>query len=192
MWLLLIAFIVVPVVELAVIIKVGQWIGLWPTLFLLLASAVLGTMLLRSQGRAVWERFNKALAERRAPHREVFDGAMVIVGGTLLLTPGFITDIFGMLLLIPPSRNAIRGLSGKLFFGRYLFAGKAAGWSYNRVRDRRGGAANGAGPGAPPPPGGAPPRRPRPSRAFDVEGTAQEIRDESLIEPPPPSTDPER
>ena len=85
--LLLILFIVVPLIELFVIIQVGQAIGLWPTIALLLLSAVLGTALLRSQGRAVWRRFNDALAERRVPHREVFDGVLVIVGGTLLLTP---------------------------------------------------------------------------------------------------------
>src|SRR5215213_6008726 len=94
---LLLLFIVVPLVELYVIIQVGQAIGLVPTIFLLLLSAVLGTALLRSQGRAVWRRFNEALAERRVPHREVFDGVLVILGGALLLTPGFVTDILGLL-----------------------------------------------------------------------------------------------
>src|SRR6266511_2139521 len=102
--LLILLCIVVPLVELYVIIEVGRAIGVWPTIALLFLDGVLGAMLLRAQGRAAWRRFNLALSERRVPARETFDGAMVIVGGTLLLTPGFITDVFGLLLLLPPSR----------------------------------------------------------------------------------------
>src|ERR671918_1479155 len=105
---LVVLFIVVPLVELYVIIKVGQWIGAGPTIALLLLDAVLGSVLLRHQGRAAWRRFNQALAERRVPHREVFDGVMVIFGAALLLTPGFITDVFGLLCLIPPTRDLLR------------------------------------------------------------------------------------
>jgi UPF0716 protein FxsA len=107
---LLLLFIAVPIVELAVIIQVGQWIGLWPTLALLVADSVLGTMLMRSQSRLAWRRFNEALATGRPPAREVIDGALVIFGGAFLLTPGFVTDIFGILLLLPPSRAVLRGL----------------------------------------------------------------------------------
>jgi UPF0716 protein FxsA len=115
--LLLILFIVVPIVELYVIIQVGQAIGIVPTLALLLADAVLGSLLLHHQGRGAWQRFNEALAARRFPAREVADGVMIAVGGTLLLTPGFITDIFGLLLLIPPTRAVFwRGVRG--YFGR--------------------------------------------------------------------------
>src|SRR6476469_9572726 len=96
---LVLLFIVVPILELYVIIQVGQLIGVWPTLALLLADALLGSLLLRYQGRGAWRRFNTALAERRFPGREVADGLMITVGGTLLLTPGFVTDIFGFLLL---------------------------------------------------------------------------------------------
>jgi UPF0716 protein FxsA len=70
-------------------------------------DSVLGTLLLRSQGGAVWRRFNEALAQGRMPHREVQDGVAVIFGGAFLITPGFITDIFGLALLIPPSRAVI-------------------------------------------------------------------------------------
>lgn len=187
---LLLIFIVVPLIELFVIIEVGQAIGVWPTIALLFASAILGSVLLRSQGRAVWRRFNAALAERRVPHREVFDGAMVILGGALLLTPGFVTDCFGLLLLIPPSRAAIRGLASKLLIGRVALGGRAAYWGYGRVRGR---GADGPRPGAPPSNGGSPPPYPPPgrgSRPYDVEGTAQEVRDEGLLDPP--SRDPEQ
>ena len=120
--LLVLLFIVVPIAELWVIIEVGQAIGLLPTLALLVGDAILGAVLARSQGRAAWRRFNLALAEGRVPARETFDGAMIIFGGALLLTPGFITDIVGLILLIPPSRALIRrGLGGmarrRLTFG---------------------------------------------------------------------------
>jgi UPF0716 protein FxsA len=103
-------FILVPLVELYVILKVGDAIGALWTILLLAADSVLGTLLLRSQGRAVWMRFNKALADGKMPHREVMDGVLVIFGGALLITPGFITDIVGLSLLIPPTRAVIRRL----------------------------------------------------------------------------------
>ena len=108
--LLIVLFIIVPIAELALLIQVGSWIGLWPTLALLVLDAVLGSMLMRSQGRAVWRRFNEAIGEGRAPAREALDGVLVIFGGALLLTPGFITDIFGLLFLIPPTRVLVRRL----------------------------------------------------------------------------------
>ena len=108
--LLVILFIVVPIAELALLIQVGQAIGVWWTVGLLFADALLGAWLLRTQGRAAWARFNEALAGGRVPHREVVDGVLVIFGGVLLLTPGFITDIFGVLFLFPPTRVLLRGL----------------------------------------------------------------------------------
>ena len=101
MFLLVVLFIVVPIAELYVIIQVGQAIGVLPTLFLLLADAVLGSLLLRHQGRGAWRRFNEALAQRRFPGKEVVDGVLIVIGGTLLLAPGFITDIVGLFFLIP-------------------------------------------------------------------------------------------
>jgi len=108
--LLLLIFIVVPLAELYVIIQVGQAIGPWWTILILLVDSIVGAMLMRSQGRAAWRRFQLATQEGRVPHREVLDGALVIFGGAFLLTPGFITDIFGLLLLLPPTRALIRGL----------------------------------------------------------------------------------
>jgi UPF0716 protein FxsA len=112
-------FIVVPIVELYVIIQIGSLIGVWPTIALLLADAVLGSLLLRHQGRGAWRRFNAALAERRFPGREVADGLLIAIGGTLLLTPGFVTDILGAVFLIPPTRalvrRLLRGYMGKRF-----------------------------------------------------------------------------
>ena len=117
MAILIALFIVVPIAELYVIIKVGELIGVWPTLALLLADALLGALLLRHQGRGAWRRFNAALSERRFPGREVADGLMIAVGATLLLTPGFITDILGFILLVPPTRAIIRRLM-QAYLGR--------------------------------------------------------------------------
>jgi UPF0716 protein FxsA len=110
MLLLVLLFILVPIVEIYVIIQVGQAIGPWWTIALLIADSILGSMLMRGQGRAVWRRFNATLAQGRAPTREILDGALVIFGGALLLTPGFVTDIFGLALLVPPSRALVRRL----------------------------------------------------------------------------------
>ena len=106
--LLVILFIAVPIAELAVIIQVGGAIGVWWTIALLIADSILGSLLMRSQGRAVWRRFNETLSSGRPPAREVADGVLVIFGGALLLTPGFITDVFGILFLLPPTRALIR------------------------------------------------------------------------------------
>jgi UPF0716 protein FxsA len=113
--LLVVLFILVPIAELAVIIQVGQLIGVWWTIGLLIADSVLGSLLMRSQGRAAWRRFNGALAERRPPAREVLDGVLVIFGGALLLTPGFITDVFGLTFLLPPTRALLRRLLVRRF-----------------------------------------------------------------------------
>jgi UPF0716 protein FxsA len=107
---LLALFIVVPLAELYVILKVGDAIGAIWTILLLAADSVLGSILLRTQGRSVWRRFNAALADGKMPHREVIDGVLVVFGGAFLITPGFITDLVGILLLVPPTRAVIRRL----------------------------------------------------------------------------------
>ena len=106
--LLLVLFIVVPIAELAIIIQVGQLIGVWWTIGLLIVDSVLGSMLMRAQGRSAWRRFTSAVQEVRPPAREVADGVLIIFGGALLLTPGFISDFFGLLFLLPPTRAVIR------------------------------------------------------------------------------------
>jgi len=105
---LVVAFIVIPIAELYLIYKVGDSIGILPTLALLAADSVIGSLLLRTQGRTVWRRFQRTMQAGRMPHREVQDGVLVIFGGALLITPGFLTDILGLLLLIPPTRSVIR------------------------------------------------------------------------------------
>jgi UPF0716 protein FxsA len=168
--LLVILFIVVPIAELYVIIQVGQLIGVVPTLFLLLADALLGSWLLKHEGRGAWRRFNEALAGRRFPGREVADGALIIVGGTLLLTPGFITDIFGLFLLLPPTRAITRRLLKRFTIGRFAVVGMTTGGSN---------------------PFGAPPRGTdqRSSRDYDFEGTAEEVPPQDDGDPRLPRSD---
>jgi UPF0716 protein FxsA len=108
MFLLVLIFIVVPIAEIYVIIQVGQAIGALWTIALLIADSVIGARLLSWQGRSAWRRFQEALAEGRMPHNEILDGVMIIFGGALLLTPGFITDVFGLILLLPPTRAVVR------------------------------------------------------------------------------------
>jgi UPF0716 protein FxsA len=116
--LLFFIFIVVPIAELYVLIQIGEAIGVLQTIALLILDSVLGAALMRSQGRAAWMRFNAALAEGRVPGREVMDGALVIFGGALLLTPGFLSDILGLILLLPPTRAIVRRVLVRRFAGR--------------------------------------------------------------------------
>jgi UPF0716 protein FxsA len=102
-------FLVVPFLELYVILEVvGPALGAPLTILLLAADSIIGALLFKSQGRSVWRRFNSALSEGRVPHREVIDGVLVIFGGAFLITPGFLSDIVGALLLVPPTRALVR------------------------------------------------------------------------------------
>ena len=107
MWLLL-AFLLVPMIEIALFIKVGGLIGLWPTLGIVVGTAILGSMLVRSQGGQALGRIRGAVERRQDPSSHLADGAMIIFSGALLLTPGFFTDALGFALLIPGVRAAIR------------------------------------------------------------------------------------
>ena len=111
---LVIAFILVPLAELAVLIAVGDWIGLVPTLILLLVVSVAGAWLAKREGMAAWRRLQLALAEGRMPTVEVTDGALILLAGALLLTPGFLSDVLGILLLLPPTRAVARRMLPRL------------------------------------------------------------------------------
>ncbi len=109
-WLLLVAFIVVPIVEIYVIIQVGQVIGPWWTILLLIADSILGSWLIRREGGRAWRALRGALDSGRMPAKELADGALILIGGTLMLTPGFVTDAFGILLILPMTRPLFRRL----------------------------------------------------------------------------------
>src|SRR5680860_1589480 len=104
---LVLLFLVVPLAELYVILKVGDAIGVLWTILILVADSLLGSLLMRSQGRAVWRRFNEALQAGRMPHREVQHGVAGVFCGAVVLTPGCITDILGLALLLPPTRAVL-------------------------------------------------------------------------------------
>lgn len=105
--LLLAAFIGVPLLEIALFIKVGGWIGLAPTLALIVLTAIIGALMLRQQGISVLMRAQRQLAEGSLPVAEVFEGLCLVIAGALLLTPGFFTDAVGALLLVPGVRRAL-------------------------------------------------------------------------------------
>jgi UPF0716 protein FxsA len=108
-------------------------------------------MLLRHQGRGAWRRFNAALAERRFPGKEVADGLLIAIGGTLLLTPGFVTDIVGAIFLIPPTRAIVRRLMRGYVGRRFVVMGTPGGF------------------------GTADPSTPSSRRSYDYDGTAEEV-----------------
>jgi UPF0716 protein FxsA len=150
---LVLLFIVVPIAELAVIIQVGEAIGVWWTIALLIADSLLGSLLMRHQGRAAWRRFTESVGSGRVPAREVLDGALVLFGGAMLLTPGFLSDILGALLLLPPTRAVIRGVLVRRF-GRRLVVSMTS-----------------------------PPRRGAPGGPADVQGTAVDLDADRLPGP---------
>lgn len=139
-------FIVVPLLELAVILQVSQEIGAWWTIALLIADSILGSVMMRAQGRAAWRRFTQAMRSGRPPATEVLDGALIVAGGALLLTPGFFTDALGLSLLLPPTRAAVRRVLARRLLSRMVAGMRTS---------------PGARPAAPP-------------RAYDVEGSARE------------------
>lgn len=112
--LLLLLFLLTPVIEIYVIIQVGQEIGALPTVVLLIAESALGAWLVKREGRRAWRALQTALSTGRMPGRELSDAALVLVGGTLLLTPGFVTDVVGFALVLPVTRPPARRLLGWL------------------------------------------------------------------------------
>lgn len=106
--LLVLVFLVVPVVELAVLIQVGRVIGPWWTILLLLADSVLGAWIIKREGRRAFEALRARVEQGRLPARELADGALVVLGGALLLSPGFVTDVLGLLLVLPFTRPLFR------------------------------------------------------------------------------------
>ncbi|MGA1213255.1 MAG: FxsA family protein [Solirubrobacterales bacterium] len=150
-----------PIAELAAMVGIAIWLGVLPMFGLLFLSTVAGLLVLRYRGEAHWRRFRGALSERRPPAREAFDGTMITSGALLLVLPGFISSLLGLLLLFPPTRYLIRIASITLFAGRFRWAAAGATWGGRtweswRVR----------------------------GQDFDIEGEAVEVRAEVIeLEP---------
>ena len=108
-WVLLfVAFLVVPIVEIYVLIQVGQVIGAWWTVLLLVADSLFGSWLLKREGGRAWRALRQALTEGRMPARELADAALIVFGGALMISPGFVTDVFGLLAILPFTRPVAR------------------------------------------------------------------------------------
>ncbi|HEX3296991.1 MAG TPA: FxsA family protein [Nocardioides sp.] len=123
-WLVVAAFIAVPILEIYVIIQVGQVIGAWWTIALLVADSIFGSWLIRHEGRRAWQALTVALESGRMPATELADGALILVGGTLMLSPGFVTDVVGIVLILPFTRPLARRLLTRLVARRIIVAGR--------------------------------------------------------------------
>jgi len=103
--LVFLAFLIIPFVEIYLLLQIGGLVGVFPTIALVVLTAIIGASLLRQQGLATWQRFQENLAKGQVPAYEMVEGPILLVGGALLLTPGFFTDIIGFSCLIPPIRR---------------------------------------------------------------------------------------
>jgi len=113
-------FVVLPIVEIYFLIQVGQVIGPWWTILLLVADGILGSMLVKSEGRRAFRALTDAIESRRMPHKELADGALILVGGTLLLTPGFVTDVLGLFCVLPFTRPVARRILARAIAKRMV------------------------------------------------------------------------
>ena len=109
-WLLALVFIVLPLVEIYLIVQLGQAVGPWWTILVLIAAGVLGSWLVKREGGRAWAALREALEAHRMPAKELADGALILIGGTLLLTPGFVSDLVGLFFILPFTRPVARGL----------------------------------------------------------------------------------
>jgi UPF0716 protein FxsA len=122
-WALVAAFILVPIVEIYVIIRVGQVIGAWWTIALLIADSIFGSWLVKHEGRRAWAALTTTLQSGRMPARELADGALILVGGTLMISPGFVTDAAGILLILPFTRPVARRILTGVVARRFVEVG---------------------------------------------------------------------
>jgi len=124
---LVVAFLGVPLLEIYVLVQVGQVIGAWWTILLLILASVLGAWLVRREGARAWRALTEALQTGRMPARELADGALILIGGTLMLTPGFVTDAVGVLVIVPGTRTFARRLLTGVVARRLLRSGPVTG-----------------------------------------------------------------
>jgi len=119
-WVVALLFVVLPLVEIYLIVQLGQVVGPWWTILILLGDGALGAWLMRHEGSRAWRALQEALRAGRMPSRELADGALVLIGGTLLLTPGFVTDAAGLFCVLPFSRPLMRGVLTRVIARRLL------------------------------------------------------------------------
>lgn len=115
-----VALLLLPIIEIVVIVAVGEAIGGWPTFLLIVATSLLGAWLIRREGAKAWRALDQAARSGRMPTREIADGIVVLVGGGLLLVPGFVTDVVGLVLVLPFVRPVARNLLAALISRRLV------------------------------------------------------------------------
>ncbi|HET6562359.1 MAG TPA: FxsA family protein [Marmoricola sp.] len=123
---LAVLFVVVPIVEIYLIVQLGQAVGPWWTILLLIGAGVLGSVLVKREGGRAWRALQDALASHRMPATELADGALILIGGTLLLTPGFLSDVVGLFCILPFTRPVARRALARLVRRRLLAASPTA------------------------------------------------------------------
>ena len=133
-WVLALLFVVLPVIEIYLLIQIGQTIGAWWTVLLLVADGVLGSWLMKREGTRAWRALREALDRGRMPARELADGALILVGGTLLLTPGFVSDVVGLFLVLPFTRPVARTALTRFLTRRFLSGPGAPGFGARTSR----------------------------------------------------------
>jgi UPF0716 protein FxsA len=126
-WALVAAFVLVPILEIYVIIQVGQVIGALWTIVLLIADSIFGSWLVKHEGRRAWEALTVAIQSGRMPAKQLADGALILVGGTLMVSPGFVTDLFGIVLILPFTRPVARRVLTRVVARRLLDARRPGG-----------------------------------------------------------------
>ena len=119
-WVLALVFVVLPVAEIYLLIQVGQVIGAWWTVLLLIADGILGSWLVKHEGSRVWRALRDAIDNGRMPATELADGSLVLVGGTLLLTPGFLSDVVGFFCVLPLTRPLARRVLARFITRKFL------------------------------------------------------------------------
>lgn len=194
-------FIVVPLLELLLVLQIGAAIGGWWTAALLVLDSLLGAYLLRVEGRRAWREFRTALDEGRWPGDEVAQGALIIVGGTLLLTPGFLTDLLGFLFLLSPTRRVVSARLRRRVTATATGAPGAGTTGTRADAPRVPGTSAGAGRSGAFGPGSGPTAGRRPTRVRGADGEEvvldvevveiqREVRPGSGAQPTGPATDP--
>jgi UPF0716 protein FxsA len=136
---LVILFLVVPIVELYIIVQIASSVGIFETIGLLILVSVVGAWLVRSQGLTVLGRVQGQLAMGNVPGKEMVDGLLILFAGALMLTPGFMTDAFGMLLLIPPTRAVVRTILVRRYRNSVVLGGSSAAFGGRHGSGRFGG-----------------------------------------------------
>lgn len=125
-WALALAFVVIPIIEIYVVIQVGQVIGAWWTIALLLLDGLIGSWLVKREGGRAWAALRTALHQGRMPAREIADGSLILIAGTLMLTPGFVSDIVGIFLILPLTRPMARRVLTRFVSARLIGPSYAA------------------------------------------------------------------